>query len=45
MRDTFEVDIKETDILIREADELSRILAKSVVTLKQNDNKKKLSSS
>ena len=42
VRDAFEVDRKEIDLLIAEADELSKILAKSILTLKQNDNMEKL---
>jgi four helix bundle protein len=36
IRDTFEVDKKETNLLITEADEISKILGKSILTLKQN---------
>ena len=36
VRDTMEVDKKETNQLITEADEISRILGKSILTLKQN---------
>jgi four helix bundle protein len=36
IRDTFEVDKKETNLLITEADEISKILGRSILTLKQN---------
>ena len=36
IRDTMEVDKKETNELIKEADEISKILGKSILTLKQN---------
>jgi four helix bundle protein len=36
IRDTIEVDKIETNQLINEADEISKILAKSILTLKQN---------
>jgi four helix bundle protein len=36
IRDTIEVDKKETNLLITEADEISKILGKSILTLKQN---------
>lgn len=35
-RDTLEVDKNEANELIREADEISRILGKSILTLKRN---------
>ena len=37
IRDTIEVDKKETNLLITEADEISKILGKSILTLKQNN--------
>jgi four helix bundle protein len=36
IRDTLEVDKKETNQLITEADEISKILGRSIITLKQN---------
>jgi four helix bundle protein len=36
VRDTLEVNKAEVNELVKEADELSRILAKSILTLKQN---------
>ena len=36
IRDTLEVDKKEANQLISEADEISKILGKSILTLKQN---------
>ena len=36
IRDTLEVDKKEADQLVSEADENSKILGKSILTLKQN---------
>jgi four helix bundle protein len=36
IRDTLEVDKMETNQLISEADEISKILGKSILTLKQN---------
>ena len=36
IRDTMEVDKMETNQLINEADEISKILGKSILTLKQN---------
>lgn len=38
MRDTLEVDKAEVNELIKEADEISRILAKSLLTLKEKQN-------
>ena len=38
IRDTMEVDKMETNQLINEADEISKILGKSILTLKQNTN-------
>jgi len=36
IRDTLEVDKKEANQLVSEADEISKILGKSILTLKQN---------
>jgi four helix bundle protein len=36
VRDTLEVNKAEVNELVKEADELSKILAKSILTLKQN---------
>ncbi len=36
VRDTMEVDKNDTNELIKEADEISKILGKSILTLKQN---------
>jgi four helix bundle protein len=36
IRDTLEIDKMETNQLISEADEISKILGKSILTLKQN---------
>ena len=41
IRDTFEIDINEIELLLEESDELARILAKSILTLKNNDAKVK----